>query len=59
MDQTIIDVSKIQVKQGDIAVVIRISGNEMITANEIAAQADTIPNDILSRIGSRVVICKR
>ncbi len=59
MDQAIIDVSQMQVKQGDIAVVIGTSGDEMITANEIAARADTIPNDILSRIGSRVVVCKK
>ncbi len=59
MDQTIADVTQIKVKQGDIAVIIGNSGDETITANEIAERADTIPNDILSRIGSRVVICKK
>ena len=59
MDQAIVDVSQIQVKQGDIAVIIGTSGNETITANEIAAKAGTIPNDILSRIGNRVVVCKK
>ena len=59
MDQTITDVSRMQVKQGDIAVIIGTSGDETITANEIAACANTIPNDILSRIGSRVAVHKK
>ncbi len=59
MDQTIVDVTNIEVREGDIAVIIGNSGDEMITANEIAARADTIPNEILSRISSRVVICAK
>lgn len=55
MDQTLIDVSDIDAKQGDIAVIIGISGSEKITACDIAEQANTISNDILSGIGSRVV----
>lgn len=59
MDQTLIDVSEIDVKQGDIAVIIGNSGNEKITACDLARQAKTISNDILSGIGNRVVrICK-
>lgn len=55
MDQTLIDVSGIDVKQGDIAVIIGASGSEKITACDIARQADTISNDILSGIGDRVI----
>ncbi|MCM1167280.1 MAG: serine racemase VanT catalytic subunit [Lachnospiraceae bacterium] len=55
MDQTLADVSEIDVKQGDIAVIIGNSGNELITACEIAEQIDSIPNDILSGLGNRVV----
>lgn len=54
MDQTLIDISDIDMKQGDIAVIIGTSGNEKITACDIARQANTISNDILSRLGSRV-----
>lgn len=55
MDQTIVDVSGIDVKQGDIAVIIGNSGCKRITARDIARQTDTIPNDILSGLGSRVI----
>ena len=55
MDQTLIDVSGIDVKQGDIAVIIGNSGAEKISACDIARQINTISNDILSGIGSRVV----
>ena len=54
MDQTIVNVSGIDVKQGDIAVIIGNSGCEQITACDIARQTDTISNDILSRLGNRV-----
>lgn len=55
MDQTLVDVTGIDVKQGDIAVLIGNSGCEQITACDIARQIGTIPNDILSRLGGRVV----
>lgn len=55
MDQTLIDVSDIDVRQGDIAVIIGLSGNERITSCDIARQTNTISNDILSGLGSRVV----
>lgn len=55
MDQTIVDVSGINVRQGDTAVIIGSSGGETITACDIARLADTIPNEILAGIGGRVV----
>lgn len=55
MDQTIVDVSGIDVKQGDIAVIIGNSGCKRITAQDMARQTNTITNDILSRLGSRVI----
>lgn len=54
MDQTIVDVSGIDVCQGDTAVIIGSSGGETITACDIARLADTIPNEILAGIGERV-----
>lgn len=54
MDQTIVDASGIDVRQGDTAVIIGSSGDETITACEIARLADTIPNEILAGIGERV-----
>lgn len=58
MDQTLVDVTDIpEVMAGDIAVLIGKSGEEEITAYEIAAKTGTITNEILSRIGERVVRC--
>ena len=55
MDQTLIDVSQISdVKQGDTAVLIGISGSERITAGELAGKCHTIANELLSRLGSRL-----
>lgn len=54
MDQMIIDTSSISnVKQNDIATILGKSGNLEITAGEIAEQAHTITNEILSRLGGR------
>lgn len=54
MDQLLVDASDIpDVKPGDIAVVIGKSGNEEITACDLAKQAGTITNEILSRMGAR------
>ncbi len=54
MDQTLVDVSGIaEVHPGDVAVVIGRSGAEEITVCEIAQQAGTITNEILSRLGAR------
>lgn len=56
MDQTLIDVSGIpQISAGDTAVLIGISGKAEITAAELAAQCGTITNELLSRLGERLV----
>ncbi|MDR2547379.1 MAG: serine racemase VanT catalytic subunit [Lachnospiraceae bacterium] len=58
MDMMIVDVSEIDdVDQGDIAVIIGKSGGLEITACEIAAQTNTIANEILSRLGERLARC--
>lgn len=55
MDQTLVDVTDApQVRPGDEAVLIGASGAERITALDMAAAAGTIPNEILSRLGSRL-----
>jgi len=55
MDQMIVDITDIQnVKQGDIAVIIGKSGDEEITACDLAQQTGTITNEILSRLGGRL-----
>ena len=55
MDQTIVDVSGIShVRPGDVAVLIGKSGEEEITAGDLALQADTITNEVLSRLGRRL-----
>ena len=55
MDQTIVDVSDITgVKSGDIAVIIGRSGDECINASQLAEEAGTITNEILSRMGARL-----
>lgn len=55
MDQTIVDVSGLDVRQGDTAVVIGSSGGMTVSACDIARLADTIPNEILTGIGERVL----
>lgn len=55
MDQTLVDVSQLSdVKQGDTAVLIGVSGSEQITAGELAGKCHTIANELLSRLGSRL-----
>jgi alanine racemase len=55
MDQTIVDVTKIEnIKQGDIAVIIGKDGEAEISALDIAEQAKTVPNEVLSRLGGRL-----
>lgn len=55
MDQTLVDVTDIEdVKAGDVAVLIGCSGAETISALDIAEQADTITNEVLSRFGGRL-----
>lgn len=55
MDQTIVDISRVpMVQTGDEAVLIGRSGGEEITAADLAEQAGTITNEILSRLGARL-----
>lgn len=55
MDQLLIDVSEAaEAAAGDEVVFIGRSGDEEIKAEEMAAEAGTIANEILSRIGKRV-----
>ncbi|MGE4353838.1 MAG: serine racemase VanT catalytic subunit [Oscillospiraceae bacterium] len=55
MDQILIDISNIpNVKAGDAAVIIGQSGDEKITACDLAEQTGTISNEILSRLGERL-----
>ncbi len=55
MDQTLVDVTGIAgVRAGDEAVLIGRSGEEEIFAGDLAEQAGTITNEILSRLGARL-----
>lgn len=55
MDQMLVDVTKVpQAKAGDIAVLIGRDGKEEISACDMAGQAGTISNEILSRLGQRL-----
>ena len=60
MDQMSVDVTDIpNIKQNDIAVIIGESGNAGISVGDIANQAGTISNEILSRLGGRLnLVCK-
>ncbi|WP_019120933.1 serine racemase VanT catalytic subunit [Brevibacillus massiliensis] len=56
MDQLMVDVTHIEgVRAGDTVTLIGQDGEETITAAQIAGQNGTIANEILSRIGNRVV----
>ena len=56
MDQLLADVTGIpDVKPGEIAVLVGRLGTERITAGDLASQCGTIPNEILSRLGPRLV----
>ena len=55
MDQTLVDVSDIpQAYPGGVAVLIGKSGDEEITACDLAEQSGSISNEILSRLGARL-----
>lgn len=55
MDQTIVDITEIpHVKTGEAATVIGRDGSQEITAYELAENAGTITNEILSRLGGRL-----
>lgn len=56
MDQIVVDVTDVSlVRRGDTAVLIGQEGTETISVEELARLADTIPYDILTGIGPRVV----
>lgn len=55
MDQTTVDITEApEVFPGDTAVLIGTSGSNTISVYELAEQAGTITNEILSRLGSRL-----
>lgn len=55
MDQTLVDVTEIpEARAGDTAVLLGASGQEVISACDVARQAGTIANEILSRLGPRL-----
>ncbi len=55
MDLTMLDVTDIgKIQQGDEVVLLGAQGNETISADEMAAWADTISYEILTSIGARV-----
>lgn len=55
MDQTLIDLKGIEeVKEGDEVIILGQDGENKITACDLAKQAGTISNEILSRLGSRL-----
>jgi len=54
MDQLMADVTGIpDVKRGDVVTLIGKDGMEKITAEEVAENAGTITNELLSRLGDR------
>ncbi|MBI4559767.1 MAG: alanine racemase [Candidatus Hydrogenedentes bacterium] len=55
MDQTVVDTTQVpEAKVGDTAVLIGQDGSEIVTVEELARHAQTIPYDILTGIGHRV-----
>lgn len=55
MDQTLVDVTDIpDVSPGDVAIIVGKSGGKSISACDLAKQAGTITNEILSRLGPRL-----
>ncbi len=55
MDQMLVDVTEIPgVRPGDMVTLIGQDGDQTITAEQVAAAADTITNELLSRLGSRL-----
>ena len=55
MDQMLVNILGVpDVKAGDVAVIIGQSGDEKITACDLAEQTGTISNEILSRLGERL-----
>ena len=60
MDQMLADITDIpDVRAGDVAVILGKSGDLEITSAQLAEQAGTISNEILSRLGSRLMRSRR
>ena len=56
MDQLLVDVTDLpQVHPGDLVTLIGRDGDRELPAEELAARCGTIPNELLSRLGPRVV----
>jgi alanine racemase len=55
MDMIMLDVTGCGVQTGDEVVLIGSQGDEQITAREIASTIDTIPWEVVCRLGSRIV----
>ena len=57
MDQMMVDVTDIEEAElNTVATLIGTDGNVTITAEEVALQAETITNEIFSRLGKRLDI---
>ena len=54
MDQMMIDVSGIDVKEGDTVTLIGQDGDNYLSVNQISLLSNTITNETLSVIGERV-----
>lgn len=55
MDQLIADITDVPgIKRGDVVTLIGKDGSEEITAEQVAANAGTITNELLSRLGTRL-----
>lgn len=55
MDQLMVDIGNLpHVQEGDLVTLIGRDGGEVISAEEVAAQAGTITNELLSRLGVRL-----
>lgn len=55
MDQCMVDVTHIpEVRKGDIATLIGVDGSQEITIEQLAQEGETISNEIVSRLGTRI-----
>lgn len=55
MDQLLVDVTGVtDIQSGDVITIIGASGDESITVYDIASEAHTITNEVLSRLGARL-----
>lgn len=54
MDQFVIDATETGAKVGDEVVLLGKQGDEEITVSELAAWGDTIPHEVLARLGARL-----